>query len=199
MTIDPDDPQRREKLIAKYALDQPPEADNLIVRAILDGERIVAMSTRHGNDEGALFDPAWSPTMHDLAERAHNELHRALVDGVVKCVNTAGNTLRGARTDREMYVHFVGDDRVFVCKGKPDIFASTLQHMRWLHDIGGGCKINTTDDCGGPTILLPLLRGRFLLIFECCVPCRERAGQMADNGYLIGEMEARVRLGLPPA
>lgn len=194
MTMDP------QRLFEKYRMGESPDPDNPIVRGTLDGERIVAMSTRHGNDESALFDPAWSPRMYDLAERTLHNLHMGLgYRGCFRYVNTRGNTCRWPIDGRAVGVHFVGDDRVFVCKGKPDIFASTLAYMRWFHDIANGCQINIADDCGGPTISLPLLRGRFLLIFECCVSCRERAGQIADDGYLIGEMEARVRVGLPPA
>lgn len=192
------DPQSRQ-LFDKYRMGESPDPDHPIVQAMLDAKRIVVRSTRSGDDASSLFDPAWSPRMYDLAERTLSNVHHGLGrGGDMRYVNTAGNTLRGPRRDRETYVHFVGDERAFVCKGKPDEFAATLPHLHWLHDIANGCQINIADDCGGATVRVPLLRGRFLLIFACCVPYREQADVMADDGFIISEMDEQADL-LPGA
>ena len=46
--------------------------------------------------------------------------------------------------------------------------------------------------------MLPLLFGTVLLIFSCCPSCLVTAGRLADDGFIVGEMEARARVGLPP-
>lgn len=66
--------ERRQHLIDKYGINHPPSdpADNPLVRAMLDAERITARA--HGRDNTALFDAAWCPAMWERANAAMREL-----------------------------------------------------------------------------------------------------------------------------
>lgn len=70
--------ERRQQLIDKYGIGRPPvdPADNPIVRAMLDAERITDRAHRRDNAE--LFSPAWCPAMAERANAAMRELRTRL-------------------------------------------------------------------------------------------------------------------------
>jgi hypothetical protein len=69
-----------------------------------------------------------------------------------------------------------------------------LLTCRW-HD---GCDVRLAPGgCSEGTVFLPLQRGQFLIVFEICGSCDEWAGQTAQDNYIVSEMEARGRVGLP--
>ncbi|WP_375481989.1 hypothetical protein [uncultured Mycobacterium sp.] len=199
MTIDQ---PRRDYLTAKYdSISHPPRTGDPTVDAILDGEHIMARSMRQGTDNGLLFDPIRSPSMYEVADRTMRELRAAMACDEVKYVTPRGGHFNRdkASDDRVLYVHFVGDKRLFACRGRKsaDLFADLLYASAWVWRQDE-CNIKVADDCGGGTLFFPLQRGQFLLLFECCQPCLDKAVDMATTGFIVSEMEARVRVGQSP-
>jgi hypothetical protein len=206
------DQARRSMLVEKYGLFKPPPprpelkwySDTTtgpwpIVNAVLDGEQIVASVCRRGYDNGPWFDPLLSPTMHELANRTMRDLRTGMAEGRIERDpdDDRANVPDDPDDDRVFFVHFVGSTRVGVCRAEAEYFASMLKMMAWAHPMWDTeCNIKIADNCDGPTAWVPLLRGQFLLIFEGCQACHERAGRLADDGNLVSEMKARAKL--PP-
>lgn len=80
--------EQRKLMRAKYGMDNPPDPNNPTAKAVLDAERITASA--HGRDNAALFDPVWSPAMHERGETAMRELRQGLVDDIIR-LNDADN------------------------------------------------------------------------------------------------------------
>ena len=208
------DTQRRQQLIDKFpAMNQPPVPSrsnrvgksawpaNDILRATLDGEEIVAKTFTRGSDYAELFDPSRSPEMYAVATKAHREFRLAMARGDIEFITA--RPYGGAPFDPDdpndmaTLVHYVGDWRAFVCRSQPDNF-SALLYVATNLGADQSCTINITSDCHGEATMLPLLFGTVLLIFGCCPSCLVAAGRLADDGFIVSEMEARAQVGLPP-
>lgn len=59
-----------------------------------------------------------------------------------------------------------------------------------------GCNVNIAANCGGSTVLMPWLCGQFLLIFECCGHCHQKARETAETNFKFSVMAAHAEL--PP-
>ena len=79
---------RDDKLAAKYGHNKPPDPNNATVQAMLDAEAITAGA--HGRDNAPLFDPIWSPAMHERARAAVREVQYGLADDSIR-LNDANN------------------------------------------------------------------------------------------------------------
>lgn len=193
------DPIRREYLMAKYIAELPAAETNSTVESVLDGEYIMARSTRQGVDNSLLFDPTRSPEMYAIADQTMRDLRSARASGL-RYVTPSGGRYNPDRVsdDRVLFVHFVGEKLLFACCGRDgaDSFSDLLYASAWLWRKDE-CNMRITDDCGDCTIFLPLLRGQFLLMFECCMPCVDKAVDMATTAMLVSETAARARVGLP--
>jgi hypothetical protein len=169
-------------VIAKYGIDQPPQADNPIVESVLDIERTIGRATRKGGDNSWLFDPIWNPAMHDLADRVMGDVR-----------SWFGLRIAEAR-DGAAFLYYPSEPK------KLHVYRSGIERFSHLlsscwHD---GCDIRLAPGgCSEGTFFLPLQRGQFLIIFEMCAACDEWAGQTAQDNFIVSEMQARGRVGLP--
>jgi hypothetical protein len=172
----------RDRVIAKYGIDQPPQADNPIVESVLDIERTIARITRKAGDNSWMFDPIWNPTMHELADRVMGEVRSRFGSRIAKAPDGAA------------FLYYPGEPNRFRVFSRGIERFSYLLTCRW-HD---GCDIGLAPGgCSEGTVFLPLQRGQFLIVFEICGSCDECAGQTAQDNYILSEMEARGRVGLP--
>ncbi|ORB53672.1 hypothetical protein [Mycobacterium persicum] len=218
----------RDELRAKYGMDNPPDPDNPIAKAVLDAERVTAGA--HGRDNTPLFDPGWSPAMWERATNAMAELQNGLRDKSISLLNYDAVGLTDDLPDDAMVVWAVGTRRAHLglphatnhATQRVDWFTSMVQFAQEVDDYwkyGGEnpcyaadyelrCTINLSDTCtmplsrdvsdygGGTTRLMPVRRGRFVLLFRCCRACEALAGKTADVNFKISVLEAQAKL--PP-
>lgn len=188
--------KRREALTTKYGIGQPPmdPARNTTVATIVRTERLEAHAfpSRGTDDYNAyLFDPSRSPRMHRIAADAHREMKLGIADRTIDCPNADEDALQ---------VYFVGSGQVRTCKpGRAaDRLARFLRIVDAIHAEGGvyECNVGISDDCqrlSGGTMLLPLLYGGVLLVFEVCGACHSTARELSEVGYRVGEIAAYER------
>jgi hypothetical protein len=81
-------------------------------------------------------------------------------------------------------------------------------NSRYMSDYELRCTVNIANDCtaplspdvgdfgGGTTRLMPVQRGRTVLLFRCCRQCEVMAGELAETNFKISVMEAQAKL--PP-
>lgn len=215
------DEARRAMLTEKYGTVRPPQADNPIVTAILDGERIAESVTGQGADNWLLCDPSRSPAMYGVVTEAHRDLRAAMARGEI-AYDTAHEAYEPYDYDPDkpelarVLIHFVGSRSVLVCRrpdpvgdepwfvGRPArsypdrgpaYLADMLSLTSEVYDLwlSDDCNINVADDCGGRTIMFPLTLGAVVLIFRCCWNCQAKAGVDAEVGYRLSEIEAHER------
>ena len=134
------DQERRNMLIAKYGIDNAPNPRDPIATAVLDGERTLAKMCNWGPgiDLGPLFDPVWSPEMHQIADRAMRQLHADMARGEIDYdggVEYARN--RGTECDPDqiedgvLLVNYVGHDGVQVVRGGEGQHFAALFQATW--------------------------------------------------------------------
>ena len=184
-----------QQMIAKYRMFDPPRADNANVDVILAAERLEAKAFTRGTEYNRwLFDPVRSPRMHAIAAKAHRELREAIAPGYIECPDP--NDYPDPNDD-SVLVHFVGSKEVHsVERGKSaDRFAAYLRRhdatQPYCDDYE--CNVRIADDCeelGASTMLMPLLFGGVLLVFECCGRCHYKACELASDGYKLSVMAA---------
>lgn len=209
MTIDQG---RRKMLNAKYGLDRRPVSPALdtTVQAILDAERVTA---RQGfaRQIGDWVDPSRSPRMYEIAAEAHRDLRAAMARCEIEYDDFADEGYPfdpDNPSDAAVLMHFVGTDRVSVCK-RPlpgrvergvDYHTGLLQLYGSVYDGAreGDCSIRLARDCGGPNSMMTLTYGAFLLVFRCCEKCNLLARENAEVGYKLSLMEAHERLAEIP-
>ena len=106
------DQARRDYLIDKYGMNEPPQIDNYIDRAIQRVERTMSRAVGLRGDTSPLFDPDWNHDMWELDNETMEVIRKkfgdfiaGVSDGSVFCtlraslsfVRTAA-TLSGLRT-----------------------------------------------------------------------------------------------------
>lgn len=163
---------RREHLTAKYGIDKPPmnPAMNTTVSAVLDAERIEDQG-RRGRDLTSLFDPIWSPAMHEIADKTMWKLRTALADGEVQLESHGYDMAHEIDLDNPptdaVFIYRVGDRYLLVCcragachderrlRGT-GYFGDMLNHFAALDDYyvynSGAdrelkCTVNLSTDC----------------------------------------------------
>jgi hypothetical protein len=181
-------------LIDKYpdiVAPRPPDpADDPTVNATIAAEKLESRAFPRGNEYNQwLFDPNRSPEMHEIATKAHRRLRELMARDEVE------------PNDSRMLVHFVGSDDVHaVYPGwTANRFAEDLRKHNATQPYCDvyACNIGISDNCGrSSTVLMPLLFGDVLLIFECCGVCYSEACPMAGDGRTLSEINARS--ALPP-
>nr|ABP44457.1 hypothetical protein Mflv_1979 [Mycolicibacterium gilvum PYR-GCK] len=184
---------RRAALTDKYGINRPPmePARNTTVQTIVRTEQLEAQAfpSRGTDDYNAyLFDPSRSPRMHAIAAYAHRQMKLGIADGTIDCPNADEDALQ---------VYFVGSGQVRTCKpGRAaDRLAGFLRIVDAVHAEGGvyECNVGISDDCEGlgvGTMLMPLLYGGILLVFEVCGQCHSTARELSEVGYRVGEIAA---------
>ncbi len=213
----------RDRLIAKYGIDQPPQADNSTANATLDGERIMART--HSRDNILLFDPIWSPRMRKRANEAVAELRAAMARGRVQYDSHDYDQFDADNPpDDAVFIWFVGSGTVLVCcrggatetdrrlRG-PDYFSDMLRFFAEIDDYhrysaGADCElrctINIAEHCtaqarafsGGTTRLMPLQRGQFVLLWRVCRACEAKACETVETIFRTNVMAGQAEL--PP-
>lgn len=183
-----------EKYPAILAPMPPDPADNPTVNAILAAERLESRAFPRGTEYNQwLFDPSRSPEVHAIAADAHGRVRELMVRDGIEPDNS------------RILVHFVGSDDVHgVYPGATaNRFAADLRRHNATQPYCDEyvCNIRVDRACamgqgGSSTVLLPLLFGRVLLIFECCGACHAKARESAEVGYKLSVIEAQVEL--PP-
>jgi hypothetical protein len=147
---------------------------NTTVQAILNAERITAGCA----DNSALFDPAWSPVMHRVAERVMAGLRSGLTEGTVRLRyhDYDGGVDLDDRTTEAVLIHDVGSKYALVCcranaslddrtlRGA-DYYRNMLEYRaeiddywqygdtnnsRYIADYELRCTVNIADDCSAP-------------------------------------------------
>ena len=187
------DQDRRDYLSAKFpdmAAPRPPgPALNPAVQTVIAAQQIEARGFTRGTDwHQWLFDPARNPRMHAIATKAHREMRLGISAGDIDC--------DALNDPNQVLVHFVGSKQVFaVPRGKSaDRFGAILRR----HDATqpfcdeANCSIQIADECGPSTMLMALLFGGVLLIFECCGMCHHVARELTTDGYKVSEMDAEL-------
>ena len=209
--------QRRAQLTAKYpALTAPrpmSPALNTTLMAMLDTERII--DGAHLTDDSALFDPVWSPDMWERANTAMAELRTGLSDGTItiESQDYDSNSVENVE-DYDLVVWRVGAPRAHL--GHPnyatermtkrvDWFTGALQLSQEVHDYFEcscqrpcdlACNVRVAQGCEGPTRLLAVHRGKYALLFRCCVWCETEAATKAEDRFRTNLMAAQA--ALPP-
>ena len=137
--------------------------------------------------------------MHEIAVNAHRDMRLAIASGDIDCEDP--------NNPDEVLVYFVGSSHAHtVRRGKSaDRLAATLR----LHDATQPycdtyeCNIQIDESCaaanglgcaGGSTMLMALLFGGALLVFECCGACHHVARKLANDGYHLSAIEAELAL-----
>lgn len=202
------DDEQRKQLRAKYGMDNPPDPNNEIASTVLDARRLVAIMFNWpiGQDLSELFDPKRCPEMHKIATEAHRDLNLAMgCGGDVDCVDGDNNPVDVNEDDTALLVNFVGMPLVTVVRrGECEQFAKVYR-SDWLPKMRQGraehCRVRLAPVCGGFDAYRrleywPWLCGRFLLLFMICPACRDRAVEIAGDGYTLGVIEAHE--DLPP-
>ena len=203
--------ERREQLIAKYKLYAPPNPDDSIATAIIDGEQTLTKmyNWSKGIDLGPLFDPVWSPEMYAVADRAMRALRAAMARGEIDYGGGAEYARnRGPECDPDqiedgvLLVNYVGHDGIQVVRGGEGQHFAALFHSTWRLIAGArthhDCEVRIAPECTGAVEFWPLQRGQFLLMFTICKACRDYAIQVAGDGYQLSQMDAHERAAEAP-
>ncbi len=150
---------------------------NTTVQAILSAELIETGARGFsGRDNGPMFDPVWSPAMHDRADAAMAELRTALANDEVVIDSHDYDLEHGFDRSQPptdaVFIWAAGSGRILICcrsgsshderrlRGA-DYFASMLQHFAQVDDyykytaepgVYGAdyelkCTINIAKDC----------------------------------------------------
>ena len=205
---------RRAVYRRKYRMDDPPQTNNRVVAAITRSERMHASLFRRNT--GALLDPAFSPAMYAVAERALRDFHDGMASGRITCQCHDGPDdpfTRMSPDDPALYVHFIGSSTAFVVRGpklvdafdratrRPgtprrgvDYFVPMVQLLFELQGEFGdtGCNVRVAQSCTKHTQFLPYRAGAVLMLFEVCSGCLAYAQEAAKTGHELSVMEARA-------
>lgn len=183
------------------------------VRAMDRAEAIVSRAWPNG-DRSAVFDQSWCPPMAARADAAAEEFRQAVADGLLRS-NTEDKDFEPDHPAEQGVVRiwFVGSRTVDVVRERwkqhpnrlmstSDYFGAMYGLTTELHDYRPGfdhdptCTVGISEQCGGPTRLLPANRGTLVLLFWCCRGCETLAGNIADETYRRHVIDARA--DLPP-
>jgi hypothetical protein len=117
-----------ENLRAKYGMDNPPNPDNPIAKAVLDAERITAGA--HGRDNAPLFDPAWSPAMWERANDAVHELLNGIADNSIRLVDNDNLSEVVDLPDDAVVAWCIGEGLAGV--GRPYDLTEHIERVEWF-------------------------------------------------------------------
>lgn len=204
------DQSRRDYIAAKFpAINGGPmnPAMNTTVQATDRGEQITDRTWAIWGDNSVLWDPVWSPEMHARAEAVMGELRAAIAAG--ELTPDTNDEDYGDAEHAVMLVSVVGSGHITASRQRwrdhpnrrqhpADYWAGMYQLLVGTHNDfwSAGCNVNIAEDCGGSTVLMPCLRGQFLLIFECCGHCHRKARETAETNFRFSVMA--VQADLPP-
>ncbi|MCB0941473.1 MAG: hypothetical protein KDB72_14705 [Mycobacterium sp.] len=177
---------------------------NLTTQGIEKAEYIEAYLNEDTAHTAALFDPAWSPVLHDILVAEIQALHALEREGGNEDGITAEyKTFRGETYNPHdpddggvVLLKWPHDRRIFVCRSNADRFGAMLDNM----GPSGICDVQIVEDCHSlclvdqPIRPLPIACGRVVLMFEICLACEAKAGQMAETNFKISVMEAQAKL-----
>jgi hypothetical protein len=206
---------RRKQLTDKYpaltASRPMSPALNTSVQAMLDTERIIHGA--HDIDNEALFDPVWSPVMWERANEAMSELRCGLADGTI-AIDSHDYDFNDVEAveDYDLVVWRVGAKQAHI--GHPnhmteratkrvDYFTGALQLSQEVYDYYEcgcrkpcdlTCNVQISKHCNGATRLLAVHRGKYALLFRCCVMCEDLAAAMADTNFRVSLLEVQAKL-----
>jgi hypothetical protein len=177
---------------------------NAVVEGMLRAGQVLAMASEDDGTDNSpwirfydgthLFDPALNPALHEIADKYMAQLHTRM--GLPEHDPHAIEYLGEDNPDTGALIHFVGDNRIFVCRKHPDVFAAFLKRTSDVGTYENTCTVRLSKKCGGFTSLLPLIRGRFVLFFDACWECRHLTDQIAENRFRTNVLEAQAKLPL---
>jgi hypothetical protein len=198
-----------DELIAKYKMDNPPEPDNAMVRATLDGKRLVAAMFNRRDDLPQLFDPTRCREMYEIASQAHRDLRAAMAAGVVEYVDASNDPHDPDDVDdAAILVSFVGSEGVCVVRAESvDMFAA-MYKATWQVTVRRAsparCAVKIAPVCDVATAngrsleYWPYLCGQILLMFPICGTCRAKAVATSETNFRFSEIAAYERMAEKP-
>jgi hypothetical protein len=194
--------QRKHSAITN---DRPMDpALNTVVQGMLRAEQVLALASEDDGSDNSplirfydgthLFDPALNPALHERADAYMAQLHMRM--GLPGYDPHAIEYLGEANPDTGALIHFVGDNRIFVCRKHPDVFAAFLKRTADVGTYENPCTVRLSKKCGGFTDMFPVVRGRFVIFFDVCLACCRLAHEIAENRFRTNVLEAQAKLPL---
>ena len=163
-----------QQLITKYGMDQPPQINNTIDKAIQAVERTVCRAVGRLGDTSPLFNPDWNPDMWELDNETMQYIRRKFGD----------------------FIAGVSDGSVFLyLTGQPELraYGSDIERLAYMLSYTGqnGCDIRLAPGaCTKGTVFLPHARGQFLLVYEICGACEAWVRETTETNYKLSLMAA---------
>lgn len=200
--------KRRAELLNKYPAlnnERPMSpAINLTVQGVGMAEHIEHYLNEDVEHTAALFDPAWSPVLHAKLTAELEALHALEREtGDADGITAEYHTFRGERYNPHdpadggvVLLKWPYDRRIYVCRSNADRFAAMLDNMGPF----GTCDVQIVEDCHSlsfndqPIRPLPIACGRVVLMFEICLACEAKAGQMAEANFRFNVLAAQAKL-----